>query len=190
MWLEENVRLSEVTDLKWPHGTEWQCGTSTLAISWPNHVQILSFASMASRQGAVKHGFVSKIAGGCSSYDVTAPWPDLIWSFFFTKSCARFAPSGIPKPDGATRRRFFAICEKPQGWGCTVAPPLSGRGLAVYHRTKCTLHIDGWVVLFHFAPAEHHLTMPFFQCACFFLGRPLAGRGQIFRQILYWKTKK
>ena len=38
-----------------------------------NHVKILSFASMASRQGAVKHVFVSKIAGGCSSYDVIAP---------------------------------------------------------------------------------------------------------------------
>ena len=33
----------------------------------------LSFASIASRPGAVKHGFVSKIAGGCSSYDVIAP---------------------------------------------------------------------------------------------------------------------
>ena len=92
LWFEVNVRLSEVTDLKWPHGTEWQCGNSTLAMTWPNHVQILSFASMASRQGAVKHGFVSKIAGGCSSYDVIAPWPDLTWSIFFTKSCARFAP--------------------------------------------------------------------------------------------------
>ena len=76
---------------KWPHGTEWQCGNSTLAMSWPNHVQILSFASMAPRQGAVKHGFVSKIAGGCSSYDVIAPWPDLV-NFFFTKSCTRFDP--------------------------------------------------------------------------------------------------
>ena len=92
MWFEVNVRLSEVTDLKWPHGTEWQCGNSTLAMSWPNHVQILSFASMASRQGAVKHGFVSKITGGCSSYDVIAPWSDLTWSIFLTKSYARFVP--------------------------------------------------------------------------------------------------
>ena len=36
-------------------------------------IEILSFASMASRQGVLKHGFVSKIAGGCSSYDVIAP---------------------------------------------------------------------------------------------------------------------
>ena len=92
MWFEVYVRLSEVTDLKWPHGTEWQCGNSTLAMSWPNYVQILSFTSMASRQGAVKQGFVRKIAGGCSSYDVIAPWPTLTWSIFFTKSCARFVP--------------------------------------------------------------------------------------------------
>ena len=83
MWFEVNVRLSEVTDLKWPNGTEWQCGNSTLAMSWP--YQILSFASMASGQGAVKHGFLSKIAGGCSSYDVIAPWPDLTWSIFYQK---------------------------------------------------------------------------------------------------------
>ena len=68
----------EVTDLKWPHGTKWQCANSTLAISWPNHVQILSFTSMVSRQVAVKHWFVGKLAGGCSSYDVIAPWPDLV----------------------------------------------------------------------------------------------------------------
>ena len=126
MWFEVNVRLSEVTDLKWPHGTEWQCGNSTLAMSWPDHVQILSFTSMASRQGVVKHGYVSKIAGGCSSYDVIAPWPDLTWSIFLTKSCARFAPSGTLKPGGATRHRFFAICEKPQGGGLHP-PPVRAR---------------------------------------------------------------
>ena len=92
MWFEVNVRLSEVTDLKWPHGTEWQCALCKLNSSnWPNHAQMLSFASMASRQGAVKHGFVSKIAGGCSSYDVIAPWPYLtrrvlLDSFFRTDS--------------------------------------------------------------------------------------------------------
>ena len=41
--------------------------------------------------------------------------------FFFTKSCARLAPYGTPKPGGA------AICEKPLG----IAPtPLSGGGVA------------------------------------------------------------
>ena len=137
MWFEVNVRLSEVTDLKWPHGTEWQCVNSTLAMSWPNHVQILSFASMASRQGAVKHGFISKIAGGCSSYDVIAPWPDLTWSIFFKPKVVQGLPHQVPQNPA---RFFFAICEKPQGGGvCTnwnwlkivramVNPRLTGGG--------------------------------------------------------------
>ena len=96
MWFEVNARLSEVTDLKWPHGTEWQCGYSTLAMSWANHVQILSFASMAPRQGTIKHGFVSKIAGGCSSDDVIAPWPDLTWSIFFYQKFRKACPIRYP----------------------------------------------------------------------------------------------
>ena len=119
MWLfEVNVRLSEVTDLKWPHGTEWQCANSTLAMSWPNHVQILSFASMASRQVVVKHGFGSKIAGGFSSYDVIAPWPDLTWSFFYQKMRKVF-PIRYPKT------HFFRYLRKTSGGGS-----LSGRGLS------------------------------------------------------------
>ena len=120
MWLEVNVRLSEVTDLKWPHGTECQCGNSTLAMSWPNHAQLLSFASMASRQGAVKHGFVSKIAGGCSSYDVIAPWPALTWSFFFYQKLRKVYPIRYPK----TRRRcrFLLSAKNLRG----VAPPCPG----------------------------------------------------------------
>ena len=102
MWFEVNVRLFGVTDLKWPHGTEWQCANSTLAMSWPNHVQILSFASMASRQGAVKHRFVSKIAGGCSSYDAIAPWPHLTWSIFFYQKLRKVWPIRNPK----TRQRY------------------------------------------------------------------------------------
>ena len=96
MWFEVNVRLSEVTELKWPHETEWQCGNSTLAMSWPNHVQISAFAPMESRQGAVKHGFVSKIAGGCSSYDVIAPW---------TRKLRKIATSGKRRWIG--RRQFY-----------------------------------------------------------------------------------
>ena len=84
------------------NGTEWQCGNSTLAMSWPNHVQILSFASMTSHQGAVKHGLISKIAGGCSSYDVIAPWPDLSWSIFFYQKLRIVFPIRYPK----TRRRY------------------------------------------------------------------------------------
>ena len=124
------MRLSEVTDLKWPNGTEWQCANSTLAMSWPNYAQILSFASMASRQGAVKHGFVSKIAGGYSSYDVIAPWPDLTWSIFFYQNQRKVCPIRNPK----TRRRyapsFFRYLRKTSG---EVAPtPLSGRGLTFW----------------------------------------------------------
>ena len=46
MWIEINVRLSEVTDLMWPHGTEWQCANSTLA-SW-NNLLILNSSRSAS----------------------------------------------------------------------------------------------------------------------------------------------
>ena len=128
MWFEVNVRLSEVTDLKWHHGTEWQCGNSTLAMSWPKHVQILSFASMASRQGAVKHGFVSKLAGGCSSYDVIAPWPDLTWSTFLYQKLRKVFPIRNLKTRWRYAPPFFSLSAKNlRGGG---APnPLSGRGL-------------------------------------------------------------
>ena len=126
MWFEVNVRLSEVTDLKWPHGTEWQCGNSTLAMSWPNHVQILSFASMASRQGAVKHGFVNKIAGGCSSYDVIAPWPDLTWSIFLP-TVAQGLPHWVPQNPAALHATAFSLSAKNLRGGAPT--PLSGRGL-------------------------------------------------------------
>ena len=119
----------EVIRGHWPQVTSWNwlnVWNSTLAMSWPNHAQILSFASMASRQGAVKHGFVIKIAGGCSSYDVIAPWPDLTWSIFFHQKLRKVFLIRYPKPGGATRRCFFAICEKPQG---DRVHPLSGRGL-------------------------------------------------------------
>ena len=120
--------LSWVSPFKWPHGAERQCANSTQAMSWPNHIQILSFASMASRQVAIKHGFVSKIAGGCSSYDVISPWPDLTWSFFLTK-----VAQGLPHKASQNRAAhsaavFFAICLKPQGGGLHP-PTLSGRGL-------------------------------------------------------------
>ena len=128
MWFEVNVRLSEVTDLKWPHGTEWQCGNSTLAMSWPNHVQILSFASMASRQVAVKHGFVSKITGGCSSYDVIARRPDLTWSIFFYQKLRKVCPIRYPKNRRRYAPPFFRYLRKTSGGGLHQ-PPLSGRGL-------------------------------------------------------------
>ena len=66
----------------------------------------------------VKHGFVSKIAGGCSTYDVIAPWPDLTWSIFFLPKVAQGLPYKVSQNPGALRVAvFFAICEKPQGGG-------------------------------------------------------------------------
>ena len=92
---------------------------------------------MAPRQVAVKLEFVGKIAGGCSSYDVIPPRPNLTWSIFFTKSCARFAPKvGTPKPGGAV---FFAICEKPQG----VAPPCRGKWGKTDQRGKTDHRLTG-----------------------------------------------
>ena len=130
MWFEVNVRLSAVTDLKWPHGTEWQCANSTLAMSWPNHVQILSFTSMASHQGAVKHGFVRKMVGGCSTYDVIAPWPDLTWSIFLPKVAQGF-PHKVPKNPAALRSTVFSLSAN--NLRGEVAPPsLSGRGLSCF----------------------------------------------------------
>ena len=128
MWVGVNVRLSEVTDLKWPHGTEWQCGNTTLATSWSNHVQILSFASMASSQGAVEHWFVSKIAGSCSSYDVIAPWPELTWSFFKPK-VGQDLPHKVPQnPAVRSAAVFFSLSAKNlRGGGVAPtphAPPL------------------------------------------------------------------
>ena len=124
MWFEVNVRLSEVTDLKWPHWTEWQCGNSTLAMSWPNHAKILSFASMASRQVAVKHGLVSKIAGGCSSYDVIAPWPVLV-IFFFKLKVAQGLPHKEPQNSAALRAVVFSLSAKSFRGVCT--PPVLAR---------------------------------------------------------------
>ena len=74
---------------------------------------------MAPSQAARKHHFVAKVAGGCSSYDVIAPWPELTRSIFLQKIA-----EGYPKT--RRRRRFFAIREKPQG-GCTN-PPCTGEG--------------------------------------------------------------
>ena len=91
-WFEVNVRSNEVTDLRWPRWPNRQCANSSLAMSWPNRVQILSFASMAPSQVARKHDFVAKVAGGCSSYDVIAPWPDLTRSNLFCQKLRKVCP--------------------------------------------------------------------------------------------------
>ena len=72
MWFEVNGRSTDVIDLRWPRGTEWQRANSTLAIPWiPNlylRSNICTFASMAPPQVVVKRPFVGKIAGGCIRY--------------------------------------------------------------------------------------------------------------------------
>ena len=59
-----------------PNPTSFQFlpgGRLTQILYLPPNPKTLATRMMASRQVAVKHGFVSKIAGGCSSYDVIAP---------------------------------------------------------------------------------------------------------------------
>ena len=101
--------------------------TPTLATSGPNHVQVLSFASMASRQGAVKHGFVSKIAGGCSSYDVIVPWPDLTWSICLPK-VAQGLPHKVLQNPAALRAAVFSLSAKTSGGGLHHPTPCPGEG--------------------------------------------------------------
>ena len=133
MWFEVNVRSTEVTDLRWPRGAEQQWANSSIAMSWSNHVQILSFTSMAPRQDAVKHGFVSKISGGCSSYDVIAPWSDLTRSIFLNQKLRKACPIRYPK----TRRRVFSLSSKNLRGGGLHQPPLSGWGLTYISHHLC-----------------------------------------------------
>ena len=65
---------------------------------------------MAPSQVARKHDFVAKVAGGCSSYDVIAPWPDLTGSIFFLPKIAQGLPHKVAQNTAA---RYFAIREKP-----------------------------------------------------------------------------
>ena len=44
---------------------------------------------MTPRPLAVKHGFISKISGYCSTNDVIAPWPDMPGHILFTKKCSQ-----------------------------------------------------------------------------------------------------
>ena len=73
---------------------------------------------MSPGQVGEKHEFGSKIAGGCSSYDVVAPWPDVTWSIFLKPKFAQYLPHKVPWNPAALRTAiFFAIREKPQGGG-------------------------------------------------------------------------
>ena len=122
------MRSTEVTDLRWPRWPNRQCAYSSLAMSWPNHVQILSFASMAPSQVARKHDFVVKVAGGCSSSDVIAPWPDLTRSISFCQKLCKVCP--MRYPNSKSRRRvappFFRYPRKTSG-GVAPTPPVRAR---------------------------------------------------------------
>ena len=74
---------------------------------------------MAPSEVAGKHDFVGKVAGGCSSYDVIAPWPDLTRSIFFAENCARFAHKVAQN---------LAALKTSGGGGCTNPPPIRARG--------------------------------------------------------------
>ena len=80
---------------------------------------------MASRQGAVKHEFVSKIAGGCFSYDVIAPWPELV-NFFLPKVAQSLPHKEIQNP-AARSAAVFSLSTKNLRGGCTN-PPCPGEG--------------------------------------------------------------
>ena len=56
------------------------------------HYDFGSFASMAPSRVAWKHDFVAKVAGGCSSYDVIVPWPDLTRSNIFCLKLRKVCP--------------------------------------------------------------------------------------------------
>ena len=92
MWFEVRVSSTEVTDLRWPCRVERWCAQPTRTMCGPQQHQIFAFVSITSRIFAMKHCFIRKSAGGCTTYDVIAPWPDLTRSFFFFKKCAQDAP--------------------------------------------------------------------------------------------------
>ena len=77
---------------------------------------------------ARKHDFVAKVAGGCSSYDVIAPWPDLTRSNFLLPNIAQGLPHKVAQNPAALRAAvFFAIRQKPQGGGGCTKPPVRAR---------------------------------------------------------------
>ena len=82
---------------------------------------------MAPSQVAGKHDIVAKVAGGCSSYDVIAPWPDLTRSIFFPKIAQGLPHKVAQNPVALRAAVFFAIREKPQGRFHQPQPPVRAR---------------------------------------------------------------
>ena len=90
---------------------------------------------MASRQGAVKYGLASKIAGGCSSYDGIAPRPDLTWSFFFYQKLRKVCRIRYPENPVALRTGVFSLSAKNLGGGGCTNPPVRAR-IKMHHHGK------------------------------------------------------
>ena len=76
-----------------------------------------------------QHDFPEKSAGGCSSCDIIALWPELTQSIVFTKRCAKDASLAMQNFSAirpAVRRPF-----QKNSWGDCTPPPLHWRGLNV-----------------------------------------------------------
>ena len=85
---------------------------------------------MAPSQVARKHDFVAKVAGGYSSYDVIAPWPDLTRSNFFLPKIAQGLPHKVAQNPAALRAAVFLLSAKNLrgGGGVAPTPPCTGEG--------------------------------------------------------------
>ena len=108
-------------------------------MSWPNHVQIWSFASMTPSQVARKHDFVAKVAGGCSSYDVIAPWPDLTRSNFFLPKIAQGLPRKVAQNPAVLRAAVF-FCYPRKTSGGVAPPPIRARVNIRWRRSVVIIH--------------------------------------------------
>ena len=119
------MRSTEVTDLRWPRWPNRQCTNSTLAMFWPNLVQILSFASMAPSQLLRETRLccwscLRLFLLWCHS-SVTRPDP----VNFFGQKLRKFCPHKVAQNPAALRAPFLRYPWKTSG-GCTN-PPVRAR---------------------------------------------------------------
>ena len=82
---------------------------------------------MAPSQVARKHDFVAKVAGGCSSYDVIAPWPDPTRPKFFLSKIVQGLPYKVAQNPAALRAAVFLLSAKNLR-GVAPTPPCTGEG--------------------------------------------------------------
>ena len=122
-WFWVWVRSTEVSDLRWPFGVTWWCAQSCQTMPWPKKHERFSFVSMTSRLFMVKRDFTEKSAGGCTSYDVIAPWPDLTRSIFFSPKYARRLPHSLCQTSSRSAEPFRNYRGKTSGGGRYDPPP-------------------------------------------------------------------